>query len=159
MDNYYMRFPSVLRTALSSGKVSLPTNLEKEFIPFTAYRGIRFTKNIKESTSRDDFLSQIELKAKGDLLYQQYLEDDIDNYGASLFLEKEELERALFLPRKNKAIAQGTVKDEVGAVSKNLKTMHVLWFLYDQTSPESDFKVIEYYEKMDGSQKYRTVKL
>lgn len=159
MDNYYLRFPNTLKKALSSRKIKLPDNLEIEFDSFLAYRGIRFIKNTKEEPNREDFLSQIELKELGKPFYKQYQDDDVENYGTSLFCSKEELIKGLSLPRKNKAIVKGLVNSDLGSISKNVKSKHVLWFLYDNTCPERQFKVIEYYEKVDGSQEYRTIEL
>ena len=159
MDNYYLRFPSVLRKALTERLVSLPSNLEKEYDTFTAFRAIRFRKNEKEKPFRDDFMSQIELKHAGNLTYSQYSDDEIGNYGVSVFSNKDELCVGFKLPRKNKAIAQGIVIPDLGPVSRNTEDAHVLWFLFDNANPEEYFGVVEYYEKMDGVQEYRPIEL
>ena len=159
MDNYYLRFPSVLRNELNEKKIDFPDNLEMEYNQFLAFRGIRFIKNRKESLIREDFMSQIELKLQGNPFYSQTSEEDIDNYGVSLFCTKDELLTGFRLPRKNKAIAQGVVTSDLGAISINKQNSHVLWFLYDNVHPEENFKVIEYYEKVDGSQEYRAIEL
>ena len=159
MDEYYLRFPSVFKKALKEGIIEMPQELEIEYAAIKAYRGVRFIKFKKEKLEKQDFLAQIDLKVAGDRRYQQCSDADIDNYGTSVFDDIEELHAAYFLPRKNKGIAEGLVKMENGPICRSDEESHILWFLYEGATPQKDFKVIEYYEKMDNSEEYRTIVL
>ena len=159
MKEYYLRFPSVLKNALKNNVINMPDNIEIEYDDITAFRAIRFIKDKKEVLEKRDFLSQIDLKMTGDKNFLKYSEDDVDNYGTSVYDDKEELVLGFKLPKKNKGIAIGLVKKECGPVSRSDEDSHILWFLYDGASPEKYFEVVEYYEEVDRGKKYRTIEL
>ena len=55
----------------------------------------------------------------------------------------EELRASLKLPRKNKAIAVGTIKKEYGPVLASKEYSHIDWFLFESADPSKDFQIIE----------------
>lgn len=46
-EEYYLRFPSVLRKALQGGKTQFKENLEKRYEPVDVYHGIKYTATKK----------------------------------------------------------------------------------------------------------------
>ncbi len=142
INDYYNRFPSVLKKALLENKVRFPEELEKNFTPITAYRGIRFIEGKKEFIDKNDFLSQAERELPG----TNY--DDIYEYSCSCYEDIDELWVAFKLPRKNKRIARGIIECKNGPIIKEKDTTHIHWFLFEDTVPNERFEVYEY-EKMD----------
>lgn len=142
MDDYYSRFPVVLRTALKEKQVVFPSVLLKSYSPELVYRGIRFVKDKKECVEKEDFLSQAERALPG----VDY--GDIGSYSCSCFRTVEGLVKAYQLPRKNKAIARGMIRDENGPIIKEMESPHIHWFLFSGIDPSNDFEVCKD-EKMD----------
>lgn len=142
MNEYYNRFPSVLKRALNENKVTFPDSLMKEYEEIKVYRGMRFVEGKKEYLEKSDFLSQAERELPG----TDY--DDIYEYSCSCFENVNELWVAFKLPRKNKRIAQGRIKCEKGPIIKETQSTHMHWFLYEGVDPSEDFEVYSY-EKMD----------
>lgn len=92
-------------------------------------------KGKKESIDRTDFLSQAERKLP-DTDYE-----DIGSYSCSCFEDLEELELAFKLPRKNKAIAIGRIREINGPIWKNKEDSHIHWFLYKDANAVEDFHI------------------
>lgn len=136
MEPYYEKFPDVLKNALKENKVTFPTELQKRYKDIdVVYRGIRLVKGKKESIDRTDFLSQAERKLP-DTDYE-----DIGSYSCSCFEDLEELELAFKLPRKNKAIAIGRIREINGPIWKNKEDSHIHWFLYKDANTVEDFHI------------------
>lgn len=143
-DEYYLKFPSVLRKALQSKTVTLPEKLKYEYEPLRVFRGIRYKEGKKEIIDKSDFLSQ----AERNLPNTDFT--DIGSYSCSCFEDVEELILSYSLPRKNKAIAKGIMTCTLGARLDDPDRTHRHWFLYDEADPSDDFEVYNYdYEKMD----------
>lgn len=136
MNTYYQCFPSVLREALESGRVSFPDNIQKEFSERQVYRGIRYKEPDKTTVVKDDFLSQAERMLPGTDM------NDIGSYSCSCFQNQDELKAAFKLPRKNKGIAVGMLCDEYGPAVFE-ENGHVHWFLFEDADPSDRFEVIK----------------
>ena len=142
MDDFFDRFPFVMRHALKEEKICFPSDAEKEFDDIMVYRGIRLVEGKKEHIDKSDFLSQVERKLPG------IDENDIYEYSCSCFENIEELKLSYKIPRKNKAIAKGRLKSVKGCIIRDCKNTHINWFLYEGADPSEDFEVWEN-EKMD----------
>lgn len=141
--DYFNRFPNVLKKALISGKVSFPETLQKEYEDLNVYRGVKYNSD-KTFIDKSDFLSYMELEKNPMIPID---ENDISSYSCSVFLNIDELHMITKFPRKNKAVARGTVKPEYGPVDINELTSHVDLYLYDNADPSDQFEVIEVWEK------------
>lgn len=137
-EEYYMRFPSVLREALMSGRVSFKQGTKFAYAPFLVYRGITREPGESLAITRNDFLSYAELGKKPRGLKNP----GISLYSCSCFVEKDELLAALKLPRFNKKIIFGELRDTYGPQRTNLANKHVDWWIYEQAEFEHTFKVI-----------------
>lgn len=135
MNEYYDRFPTVLRKALNERKVKFPETLEKNYDSVVAFRGIRFINDRKEAVDKSDFLSQAERRLPG----VDY--EDIGEYSCSCFENIDELLIAFSLPRKNKGIAKGKIRCENGPIIREKEGTHIHWFLYDEIDPSEEFEV------------------
>lgn len=137
MNYYFMRFPSVLKKALQSERIIFPECIMIKYEPLIAYRGIRIIPDSKITVTKEDFKSQVERNLPGTNF------DDIGNYSCSCFMDMAELKAAFKLPRKNKGIAVGLIRDNYGPYILEDDSSHIHWFLYDGVDPSSDFKVIK----------------
>lgn len=136
---YYLRFPSVLRNALLMEEVSFEEDTKITYAPFKVFRGITREPGESLDIQKTDFLSYAELKKK----VRGKKAPGIGWYSCSCFIEKNELVEALKLPRYNKKIIEGIIKDEFGPQKTNYETKHVDLWLYENAAIEQGFKVIE----------------
>lgn len=145
-EDFYMKFPSVLRDALLSGKISLPDNLEVEFNSFTAYRGIFRNDNIPFiPLERKDFDSQAEkaLRTGNARKNRRRAVDDIGLYSCSVYTDISDIQVALKIPQYDRCIAKGTVSGKNGCIRRSFDTSHVDWWLYEKTSDFwNDFELV-----------------
>lgn len=135
MDNYFQRFPAVLRNTLEDGRVEFQVGLKRCYPEQRVYRGIRYKVPDKTGVCREDFLSQAERKIPGTDM------NDIGNYSCSCFTTKEELIAAFNLPRKNKGIARGTLYDGYGPAVFETGG-HIHWYLFADADPSERFEVM-----------------
>lgn len=139
-DEYYLRFPSVLKKAIKDYGIDFPKETQWEYSPQTAFRG--FTREDGENTElRDeDFLSYAELgkKARG----QKHSERDIEWYSCSCYARKAQLEVNLKLPRSKWRISRGIIRNNKGCICINKSTGHIHWWIYENANPSEDFEVI-----------------
>lgn len=136
---YYNRFPIILREALIMGKVKFPDSLKCEYTDMTVYRGVHYSAN-KRTIDKSDFISNIERKMKNPMVVAD--DKNISSYSCSCFLKIDELRVYGKFPRKNQAIAKGTIKKEFGPIVINDDTSHVDLFLFDDIDPSGEFEVI-----------------
>lgn len=135
--DYYKRFPSVLRNALTEGKVSFPEETRWEYEPFTAFRAITRKPGESMELKPEDFLSQAEKRTR------EANFDDIGSYSCSVFIDEKQLKIALKLPRGNKHIAEGKVKAANGPINQSNRSTHVHWWLYEGASACDDFRILK----------------
>lgn len=140
-EEFYDKFPCVLRKSLKGGSVNSPEDMKKEFREFTAYRGITRKGSVEIQINKNDFLSQME-KFRDGKIPRGINSNDIGYYSCSLFLNKQALNTAMKLPRSNLYIIKGYVTSSKGVVSINNGTHHVNWWLYKDTDPSNDFKIL-----------------
>ena len=139
-----MKFPSILREKLESGEIEFPDDIEVEYEPILAYRGIDREKDDVTPVSETDFQSYASLKRK----LRRGMRKGADYYGVSLFQTETAVRNALKFPRPNKKIAKGYVVQEGGPQQTKEETQHICWWLYDNFNA-FDFLVIE---KSDGNE-------
>ncbi len=145
-DEFYLKFPSVLRKALQSGVVSfdeLPC--ETSFEPIPVYRVIK--RQLEEQDNieikEQDFLSQAELNAispKG--TEAKDLIGDIGKYSCSFSLTKEWLQNIFKLPKKTKLLIYGTINETHGAINRD-SIPHIHCWIYKDVSLVKEFVVEE----------------
>lgn len=128
------KYSDKLQTALDDGTIELPPDIKTQFEPFSAYRAV--TMKEPRPLRREDFNSQIE---KGVALDERNWE----SYSCSCFVNLDELNIAMHLPRKNKKIAKGTIRNDYGAIYCEGSDTHVHWFLYNDCDPSKMFEIIE----------------
>lgn len=54
-EEFYDKFPCVLRKSLKGGSVNFPEDMKKEFREFTAYRGITRKGSVEIQINKNDF--------------------------------------------------------------------------------------------------------
>lgn len=141
-DEFFLKFPSVLRKALQSKIVSfdkLPC--ETSFEPISLYRLItRPIENQKEIKICDrDFYSQIEknpVPPKGTEA-KDYV-GEIGQYSCSFSITKEWLINRFHLPKRTKFFIHGTIKDCHGAINRD-GAPHVHCWIYNGVSLVNEF--------------------
>lgn len=139
-DEYYNRFPTMLRNALMSGRVRFSEHILYRYEDMLVYRGVKYGKN-KVKIDKTDFYSHAERELPG------YNLDDINTYGCSCFEDLEELHMITKFPTKNKAIAKGWIKDQYGPCERSLENTHVNLFIYDNVDISGEFEVCEKWEE------------
>lgn len=144
-DSFYLSFPCVLKDALKCHKVEFPEDIKILFDSFDAYRVITRKIDGVINISPDDFLSQIEIHYKSGNYVKGANPKKIGSYSCSFFKEKEELITILSLPKDNKHIIFGSIKQTNGAIRINNKTTHIDLWLYDHQLNQivSQFEVIK----------------
>ena len=135
MDCRANLFPSVLRESLQNKICVMPDETEWTYPPALVYRGVRITKS-KPGIERSDFLSQIERGISEDFT-------DIGQYSCSVFTDPRVLAMSYNLPRPNKRIAVGEMKDCCGPCLRTEGDPHIHWFLYENADPSDGFVLVE----------------
>lgn len=135
---FYLKFPAVLRDALVSGEVSFCDGVECEFETFSAYRGVfRKDGNSFKPLARSDFDSQAEKSLNEGHNEKRKNRRKIDNgagfYSCSMFINLEEISKALKFPQKDRRIALGPVSMKNGCIRCSCENSHVDWWLYKDT--------------------------
>lgn len=134
----YNKFPSVLKKELENGSVAFPIDMQISFTPQYVYRGIKREHEIEENEkiTMNDFKSYAELgkRVRG-------MQKNISYYSCSFFDSMTPIEVAFKLPKPNKAIIGGYVRDSYGTLYK--KENHIDLWLYDEVSFENEFAVIK----------------
>ena len=131
----YARFRKILREALQAGKVMRPDDIEIKYSPVLLYRAVRISDK-KKTIDDSDFVSQVEKGQRG------ADDGDIENYSCSFFRCVDPLKDAMKLPRKNKKIAKGYVKEVHGARKASSHSEHVHLFRYENVEIAKEFEVI-----------------
>lgn len=126
---YYNKFPTVLKNALISGKISFPTSLQREYSDLEVYRGVRYSKT-KTIIDTSDFASNIERKLKNPMVVAD--ENNISSYSCSCYMKIEAMHIYAKFPRKNSAIAKGIIKKEFGPIDI-IMIHHILIYTYLRT--------------------------
>lgn len=138
-ENFYMKFPSVLREALLSSDVAFDDMPQISFASFKAYRGI-FRKKDKPfiPLERSDFDSQAEKSVRISdnerRRNRRRMSDGIGFYSCSVYKELDEISAALRFPQDDRRIAQVQVAEQDGCIRCSHETSHVDWWLYENTS-------------------------
>lgn len=140
-----MKFPTVLRTALRSNKVSFPDTLQCNYEKRCVFRAVKYTQD-KTEIDASDFLSYVESNKKCPMI-PVVDDNDISSYGCSCFMNLEMFHYRTKFPTKKKAIAKGMINDSFGPIIVDEKTSHIDLFLYDGIDPSGEFEVIEKWEK------------
>lgn len=141
MDAKYLaRFPSVLKSALNTYNMDFPEDTLWRYDPHIAFRGIIRKKDEDIAVKNSDFLSYAELgkNPRG----SNFGSEDIEYYSCSCYETKKQLEVAMHLPRPNRRIIKGSIRDTNGCIYINSVTGHIDWWLYDDANPAEDFEVI-----------------
>lgn len=86
-DEYYLRFPSILKKALIEGNVSFDGNVRYEYPPIRAYRMIKRKNNDETSIQLSDFKSHVEREAEGERFSSRPDKNNIASYSCSLFID------------------------------------------------------------------------
>lgn len=140
INEYYLRFPSVLKEAIKKYNIDFPEKTQWDYDPQTAFRGFRREIDEDIHLQDRDFFSYAELgkKARG----QKYSEKDIEWYSCSCYRSKSELEAGLNLPRAKWRISRGKIRNNKGCICINKSTGHIHWWIYENANPAEDFEVI-----------------
>lgn len=139
MNEFYSKFPSVLKTFLVDNNMKFSEKTEFQYEDFVAYRGIIRENGDFSSVNDNDFLSYAELGKKP----RGVDTNSLGYYSCSLFLNAEQVEEALKLPKPNKMIIRGIVKCEDGPQETNSNTSHVHWWLFEKEHNWKDFTLWE----------------
>lgn len=133
MDKYfYLKFPSVFKMALQSGKVSFEEEVEVNYDEFEAFRGIfRREGESFSPLSRDDFKSQAE---QGKKPSARNGGNSSSFYSCSVYTDYKDIEVALNFPKQDRKIAKGVISQDNGCIYKSKDVSHVDWWLYEETS-------------------------
>ncbi|MBR3267909.1 MAG: hypothetical protein IKI58_04165 [Oscillospiraceae bacterium] len=134
----YLKFPRTLREALVNGIVSFHgVCVEVAFSPIPVlFRVVQRDGGDLTPINESDFMSYAELgkQIKG------VSGDSIDRYSCSMYLNKDELSRALHLPRKKKYIIVGDVNNTNGVIHRSQNSSHVDVWLYDGSNIQHQFR-------------------
>ena len=141
---YYKRFPIDLRTALIENIVTFPETLQQEYEERVVYRAIKYNSK-KTCIDQSDFASYIEKRAENPMIPVD--DSNISSYSCSCYMDLDKLHIFTKFPTKNKAVAKGSICDEIGPVVIDKKRSHVDWFLFEGVDPSDRFEVIEKWEK------------
>lgn len=134
-----MKFPSVLKKALTEEIVIFENEIEIEYEKFIAYRRISRTNGDTTPINRNDFKSYMEMPEKQ--RPRSAVPNDIGSYSCSLNRSVDSLKVALRLPQPNKKIMKGLVTCNYGPQLTNTINSHVHWWLYDSLEIFEDFEV------------------
>ncbi|MBQ5540395.1 MAG: hypothetical protein IIU03_09195 [Bacteroidales bacterium] len=143
-QNYYDRFPDVLKQALKNGLISL----EKEDIlwdypSFRVFRIIKRKKGEDFVLNEKDFWSKPELLGSTGRVPTAADECEAGYYSCSFFTETEPLEILFKLPKPQKKLAEGNLESIYGPVRINDGTKHVDCWLYNPKKLVGGFKIVE----------------
>ena len=147
-EEYYLRFPSVLKKALLERKVVFGDHVFYKYEPIRAYRIIKRKSGDTTPIQLNDFKSYMEqLNDRGNSRSRYINENDISSYSCSFFNDLASLEKkfkgASHIPNSNHyKIIEGYVKDDYGPCDMNEKTKHIDLWLYDMCDPSLEFKVL-----------------
>ena len=132
------KFREVLQRSLEAGEVQLPEGLLWEYDDIQeAYRVVRITSDKTEITP-EDFDAQAE---KPQIVCRSDFDrSDIGNYGCSFFDNVDMINIVLHMPRKNRRIAKGAIRQEFGPII--IDGAHIMCFLYSDAHMETEFEVI-----------------
>lgn len=142
--DYYSRFPAILQDALINKKIEFPDSLQCEYKDLVVYRGVSYSKD-KAIIDKSDFLSNMERNQINPMVPVE--SDQISSYSCSCYLNMDDMRIYAKFPRKNKAIAKGTIQKEFGPIDINTDTSHVDLYLFDKIDPSEKFEVVEKWEK------------
>ena len=141
---YYNRFPTVLKNALINEVIKFPDSLQQEYADLVVYRGVSYS-NSKTVIDKSDFLSNIERNMQNPMVPVD--RENVLYYSCSCYLNIDAMRIYAKFPRKNKAIAMGTIKKEFGPINIDDDTSHVHLYLFDKIDPSKNFEVVEKWEK------------
>lgn len=120
-NDYYDKFPAILKNALKNETVIFPKHIEYKYKSLYVYRGVKITAN-KQNIDESDFLSQIEITVKFPWAAARNIDKtNIEFYSCSCYTNLALMEKITHFPYKNKAIAQGEINDKLGAKDYNKK--------------------------------------
>ena len=143
-EEYYDKFPNVLKNALKNGIVKFPDSIQDEYSELVVYRAVKYSKN-KTAIDKSGFSSNMERNFKNPMVPVD--SNDISCYSCSCYLKIDAMRIYANFPRKNKAIAKGTIQKEFGPIDINDTTSHVDLYLFNGIDPSEKFEVIEKWEK------------
>ncbi|WNY25245.1 hypothetical protein [Methanolapillus millepedarum] len=137
-ENYYLRFPSILKGALIERTVTFGDDVQFRYEPILAYRVIKREHGNEMSVHRSDFKSKVEI-LKEERRGGNVDENNISHYSCSLFQDLEILKTVMRLPGPSRKIIQGFVTDSYGPCL--MSDSHVDWWLFEQADPSFEFEV------------------
>ncbi|MCM1304089.1 MAG: hypothetical protein NC305_11880 [Lachnospiraceae bacterium] len=141
-EDLLMKFPVIFRNKLESGEIVLQDEVKFEYEPVWAFRCIDRKAADTTDVSRNDFRSNAELgrtNFKGKIEHPELLPE---YYGVSFYRKREELDVRLGLPRKNRKVVEGYIRQEGGPQLQSGKTSHVCWWLYENADVSS-FSIVD----------------
>ena len=133
-EEYYSKFPGLLKDRLMNGELEFPKNTEYNYARIKAYRCVRREDSDCTPIGREDFRSPIEEIEKGirKLTRGESVKyDAISSYGTSLYMDIGSLENMMHLPRPNKKICEGYVCKDGGPRLMDEKSKHIDWWIYE----------------------------
>lgn len=127
-NEFFEKFPAFLRDKLINGELSFPCYTQYEYEPILAYRCIERKKNDYNEVCESDFYPNI-ISNKKKHRGQSKKDNDINNYGTSLYTERKALDNNMYLPRPTKKVCKGFVFEEGGP--QKTDGNHVNWWIFD----------------------------
>lgn len=139
IDTYFLRFPSYFKDAIEKYDMEFPKDTSWEYDPQIAFRGIVCKNGESRTVNDSDFLSYAELGRipKGHDI------SEIEVHACSCFKTKKQLEVGFKLPRPDRRIIKGTIKDDKGWIHITSKSGHINWWIYENANPSESFEVID----------------
>lgn len=142
-NDFYMRFPAVLREKLMSGEIEFPDTTQFEYLPLRTYRAVAREKEDNHAVDYNDFKSYFELNQSPKKQPRGIRTDfrkDPHYYGVSSFIDRRIVEQKMKFPNPHKKMASGFVHKEGGP--QDTKDRHVCWWLFENADISS-FKLEE----------------
>lgn len=138
LQAYYENFPVALRERLKSGKLTFPKDVEFDYKPKEAYRGVIRNKGEKNiGFNRKDMRSYHELGKQP----RGVNPNELMSFAVSLFDNIKALKSYYDFSNPKKLVAKGYVFSEGGPSLVDEKG-HISWWLFEDVDL-SGFKILE----------------
>lgn len=143
-EEYYKKFPSIIKQKIKDGILVFPANTQFEYQPILVYRAIERNTDDYHKITIDDFKSYFELnkKPKSARGVKKNWESDPHYYGVSSFTDEEKVRQLMKFPNPRKKMAIGYVSSQSEPQETNIVDKHVCWWLYEKADV-SGFKIKE----------------
>ncbi len=126
--DYYKKFPVFLKEKILDGTIIFPANIEYEYEPVMAYRGITRKAEDNSSVNKYDMKSYYEEGKKPRGVKKS--ENEPGLYAVSLYDNLNMFKQSFKFPRPNKKIAKGYIFQE-GGPKANDGVAHINWWLFE----------------------------